>query len=168
MYAKSRWPVRILCLTALIGVSTALALLVMHRPADGVPAVQAGDEARLIDLGRRAERVGVELGRLAPGRRARAAQRAVHAAVGAAEPFRKALGSDDDERLVNALDRELEYLDAVGSLLSNPRSPLASEVADRGRRARAAFGATPGGLRAQRATRGWTKLLAYAKARRGE
>jgi hypothetical protein len=147
-------------------VAVSLAALILNRPADPATASAGNAAAQLAGLSAQAERVAAEIGRLSPDRSGRPAQRAVHDAFETAEALKRAVGPEADERLRNALERELEYLDGLGSLLSNPRSPLASELAARGRRARAAFTATPGGTRAAHATRGWKKLLAYAKARR--
>ena len=161
---SSRTTARIGAFAALFSVSGMLAVLVTRdRPAtDPEPA---GPSVSV--LADEAEAVSREIERLEPGRSGRPAQRAVRAAMDAAEALRDDPAANADPRTANAIERELEYLDAVGSVLSNPRSTLRPELGERGRRARAALDAAPGGQAAAAATRGWDDLLEYAERRAG-
>jgi hypothetical protein len=158
----SRTSVRIGAFAALFGVTGTLAAVVMRDTSDRRPATTGPSVAVLAD---EAEDVSREIERLRPGRSGRPAQRAVRAAIDAAEELRDDPAANPDARTLNAIERELEYLDAVGSVLSNPRSTLRPELDERGRRARAALGAAPGGQGAAAATRGWDRLLDYAERR---
>ena len=161
---SSRVVVRLLAVTALVGTSAALGVVLTRSSDDPVSSgAVAGPLSSFAD---EAETVAVELERLKPGRSAQPARRAVRQAMAERETLAKTTGPLGDERTINALERELEYLDAVGSVLSNPNSPLRSELSERGARARAALDAAPGGDAPAAATRGWPELLAYAKARR--
>ena len=95
---------------------------------------------------------------------AQKARRALHAAVVdtedvAAELKRaQAAGLEDDPRLANAVDAHHEYLDALGSVLSNPRSPLRRGLSDRADRARAAF-ASVGSAELPATITGWQRAV---------
>jgi hypothetical protein len=67
------------------------------------------------------------------------------------------------DRLRRALRHEGRWLDAVGSTLSNPRSPLRAELLTRAVAARRALAALPGAR--PRITSGATQLVAYARRR---
>lgn len=159
---SSSTSVRIGAFAALFGVSGTLAAVLLRDSPDAGRAPAGPSVSVLTD---EAEAVSHEIERLRPGRSGRPAQRAVRAAVDAAEELRDDPVANTDARTLNAIERELEYLDAVGSVLSNPRSTLRSELDDRGRRARAALDAAPGGQGAAAATRGWDDLLRYAERR---
>jgi hypothetical protein len=158
----TRTSARVAAVGALLATTGALGLVVTGEKPDRAPADPKTTVAPLTD---EAVALRRELERLRPGRSGRPAQRAVRSTVTVAEDLRGLLGPTADDRTVNALERELEYLDAVGSLLSNPRSTLAGELPARGRRARAALEAAPGGQAAAAATSGWDDLLEYAKRR---
>lgn len=159
---SSRTSTRVGAFAALIGVTGTLALVLMR---DGDPAAPVPSGPSGAVLADEAEAVSRQIERLRPGRSGRPAQRAVRTAVDAAEALRDDPAANADPLTANAIERELEYLDAVGSVLSNPRSTLRSELDDRGRRARAALDAAPGGQEAAAATRGWDRLLKYAEKR---
>lgn len=160
----SRATARIVAVTALLGTIGALAFVLARAPED---RATAGPRLELSALGPPAEDLAAQLSRMRVGRSARPAQRAVKRVLAVQAKLAARAGNDRaDERAVNALEREAEYLDALGSVLSNPRSPLAKELAERGRRARAALAAAPGGAAAAAATRGWERVLARARARR--
>jgi hypothetical protein len=141
---------RIVAVSALFAVAGALAFVVMQAPADRSAPAEV-DAARLTAP---LEAVATELGKLEEDESARPAQRAVRSAMDAAEGLQGQVTAG--ELVVNAVERTIEYLDAVGSLLSNPRSPLRSEIEDRARRARSALDAAPGGNGAT--IRGWERL----------
>lgn len=160
---SSRTSARIVAFSALFATTGALAAVVMQSPAERVDASPNADLHSLADETRALTR---ELERLDPGESGRPAQRAVRAAVAATEALRAEAGDSGEERTVNALDRELEYLDAVGSVLSNPRSTLASELVERAERANAALSSAPGGDGAAAAQGAWENLLEVAARRR--
>lgn len=159
---SSRIASRIGAVAALIGVSSTLAAVLMREPSAEDSAPAGPSVAVLAD---EAEAVSREIERLRSGRSGRPAQRAVRTAIDATEDLRDDPAANPDARTINAIERKLEYLDAVGSVLSNPRSTLRPELEERGRRARAALDAAPGGQAAAAATRGWDVLLKYAEKR---
>lgn len=154
---------RIAAFGALFATAGALGTVVTRDGTERAEAVPAAGVEQLAD---EAAAVRRELERLRPGRSGRPAQRAVRVAMDAAESLRDAPDAAADALTLNAIERELEYLDAVGSLLSNPRSTLAPELPARGRRARAALAAAPRGQAAAAATGGWDDLVEYARSRR--
>ena len=159
---SSRTSARIGALAALIGVTGTLAAVLM-RDRDGADPVPEGPSVAV--LADESEAVSREIERLRAGRSGRPAQRAVRAAIDATEALRDDPAANADPLTINAIERQLEYFDAVGSVLSNPRSTLRPELDERGRRARAALDAAPGGQGAAAATRGWDRLLKYAEWR---
>ena len=159
---SSSTSVRIGAFAALFGVAGMLAAVLLRDSPDTERVPTGPSVAVLAD---EAEALSREMERLRPGRSGRPAQRAVRAAVDAAEELRDDPAANADPLTINAIERELEYFDAVGSVLSNPRSELRPELAARGRRARAALDAAPGGQGAAAATRGWDVLLRYAERR---
>ena len=88
--------------------------------------------------------VRARLARLGPSgsvaRARRHTRRAITATQALAVALRGSTGADA-ARLNAAIGSELRYLDAVGSTLTNPRSPLRPELASRARAARAALAA---------------------------
>lgn len=160
---SSRTASRIGAFSALFGITGVLFVLLTRDQPSREPSAATIGVAVLAD---EAAAVARELEALKPGRSGRPAQRAVREAMDATEALRDDPAAKADLRTENAIERELEYLDAVGSVLSNPRSTLAAELETRGRRARAALAAAPGGQEAAAATRGWDDLLAFAKRRR--
>ena len=159
---SSRTAARIAAFGALLGTTAVLAGVILQgSQGRATTAPQVGVQ----ELADESEAVARELERLRPGRSGRAAQRAVRDAMNATEALQVRIGELGDERTLNALARQLEYLDAVGSVLSNRRSTLGPELAERGLRARAALAAAPGGREAAAATRGWQDLLAFSRRR---
>lgn len=159
---SSRTTARLGAVAALLAVTGTLAAVILRGTADEDPAAAGPNVSVLTD---EAQALAREIERLRPGRSARAAQRAVRAAMDAVEALRDDPAADADPLTQNAIEREFEYLDAVGSLLSNPRSTLKPELDDRGRRARAALQAAPGGEAVAAATRGWDDLLEFTEKR---
>jgi hypothetical protein len=163
---SSRVPARIAAVTALLGSAAALGVVAVRGSDD---RASAGPKTLpLASFTDEAEAVASELGRLEAGKSAQPALRAVKTAMAARDALATRAGPLGDDRTLNALEREYEYLDALGSVLSNPNSPLRSELDERGTRARAALAAAPGGDAPAAATRGWPELLAFAEARRGD
>lgn len=158
--ARSLLPARILALGGLLLVCAALLSILSGRgPAE--PATAASPEGQLTRLAAASESVSRELEALRRGRSAQPARRAIKAAM--AEGERTGRAGYGDERLSNALDAQTEYLDALGSVLSNPNSTLRGELAGRGRRLRAAFASLPSGERLAASVRGWQRALARTR-----
>src|SRR5688500_11750516 len=130
---------RALSLTALlICIAAFVAILIegaakAPAAAGGAPAVERMEVSTA--------RLALELDGLRAGESWQPARRALRAAMAdnegvAAEVKRaEAAGLATDARLANALDAHHEYLDALGSVLSNPRSTLRRRLAERARRA---------------------------------
>jgi hypothetical protein len=167
-----RLGLRLLCVAALTLCSVAL-YSILTNGLGSAPAVASAD-TQLTLLTERVAAVGSELRALAPRRRAARARRAVIAAMRAREEAASWLGQlrasgarvQAPERLSNALDALHDWLDAVGSTLSNPNSPRRRELTEVGRRARAAFASlpSPGGM--PEAIGGEERLLRFAASRR--
>lgn len=155
MRRSGRMGARILAVGALVSVTVALLVLVSSAPTERGEAAGPTVSTLAVPM----EQVDRRLADLQPAQSARPAQRAVRRAMDAATRLKAGTEVLGDERVTNAIERTIEYLDAVGSLLSNPRSPLRSELEERATRARAALGAAPGGESARAAVRGWQRLL---------
>jgi len=95
--------------------------------------------------------------------RARSRTRAAVATARSLAVEIRAKNGDAAGRLRRALQRERDWLDAVGSTLANPRSPLRDEILDRDRRLIAALAALPGDGVARRDAS--QQLVAYALSR---
>lgn len=164
---------RLLSVGALAACSIAL-VAILTSGLGSAPAV-ASAETRLTLVGERVAAVREELRALVPGRRAGRARRAVLAAVQARGSAVVWLGRvrrtgarlpASGERLANALDALHDWLDAVGSTLSNPHSPLRHRLTAAGRRVRAAFDSLPAETRLAGTVGGEERLLAFAASRR--
>jgi hypothetical protein len=160
---------RVLSLSALV-VCVAAFVGILVQGAPKAPASATGrPEVERLEVS--AARLAAELAALRPGTSAQRARRALHAAVAdnraVAFAIRRAeaAGLLRDERLANAVDAQREYLDALGSSLSNPRSPLLRHLADRARRVRAAFASLPGAGGLQRTISGWQRLATTTASR---
>lgn len=132
---------------------------------EGPPRATAAPEAAgLTALTTASAEVAKQLVALNPGGSAQPVRRAILTAM--RERDRAAQVAYADERISNALDAQRDYLDALGSVLSNPRSRRAAELPGAARRLRAAFGSLqePGDLPAT--VVGWTRALRHARARR--
>lgn len=95
--------------------------------------------------------------------RARSRTRAAVATTRSLAVEIRAKNGDAAGRVHRALRRERDWLDAVGSTLVNPRSPLRDEILDRDRRLIAALAALPGDGVARRDAS--QQLVAYALSR---
>lgn len=142
---------------------------------DGVARAPAAGDATITGV-ERLEASSARLARLTSGlgdatsarsvRRAIRATIAANASVSAELKRATAAAMPVDPRLPNALQADYEYLDALGSVLVNPRSPLRHQLAERARRARAAFGALRRHGSLPQTVAGWRRVAAYAAARR--
>lgn len=156
---------RLIAFGALFVVAAALVVVLTGDGADRATAADPRLKAALVAVETRSEAVIDALEELRPGRAAAPARDSVRAAMAEADRLLAAAGGD--ERVRNAAERHREYLDALGSVLSNPRSRIRGEVAERGERARAAYAAVPGGAGVAGVIGGWPRALEYARWRRG-
>lgn len=161
---------RALSLTALLVCIAAFAGILVEGAAKAPAA--AGGAAQVERLQASAARLAGELEALRPGRSAQRARRALHVAladntaVASAIKRAEAAGMATEPRLANAVDAHFEYLDALGSVLSNPRSALRGRLPERARRVQAAFASLEGAGRLPRTISGWERVEALAAARR--
>lgn len=158
------WIARLAALLALLGAVAAVYA--------AVASVESTDELTVEEAQQAAARLNAvngsvagQLGTLTPGASPRAAQEAVRAA---ADEARSLADTDHGQgALVDRLDAvlraELAYLDALGSTLNNPRSPLKGTIRERGATLREQLQSLPGGD-AER-VRGGAALVAYSDAR---
>ncbi|MGI8624389.1 MAG: hypothetical protein ACR2NB_13120 [Solirubrobacteraceae bacterium] len=166
-----RWLARLAAVLALAGVAYGVYTIVRtgteaHSRGPSAPAAQVAA------LGRSQEALAKRLEALRPGRSAkpaRVALRAVQDDRGVAMVAlrrRRTAGKPaiDDRPLQGALGAELDYLDAVGSVLRDPRSPLLKSVGTRAEAAKRAFTALPDSAGVAAGIRGTTALVTWAKA----
>jgi hypothetical protein len=166
----STYVARVLSLSALVVCVAAFAAILI----DGAPKAPAAATGRpqVERLEVSAARLADELAALRPGLSGQEARRALHAAladngaVTSALKRAEAAGLPSDPRLANAVQAQQEYLDAVGSVLSNPRSPLRRQLAARAHRAQIAFGSVPGAGALPQTVSGWQHVSAFASLRR--
>lgn len=160
--------VRLLSVGSLLAVVAAILFVVADRPEGATASVGYAEE--LTPLAAASEAVAVALLDLDKGDAARPARKTVRQAlkeVKLARAWLKLTRQVEARTLLdNALLRHREYLDAVGSSLANPRSPLRHRLEPRAARVRAAYGALPDAAGLDRVARGTDSLLAYVKWRR--
>lgn len=159
---------RLLALGSLVVVALAVWSIVT---ATGLGGERPGDElrAQVEEAAGAARTVSGAIGRLRPGDPPRDAVRATREALATVKAARATVAGLDVEPAERAardgarraLDRETAWLEAVGSVLANPRSGLRDRVADRAQRAldSLAEAGQPGAVSGTRA------LLAHARAR---
>jgi hypothetical protein len=160
------WVPRIVALLALGGVVTALVLAVGMSGASG--GFTAEDvETATAELNRANGALSDKLEALEPGASPREAQDAARAAADLTRRLVEDAGdAPEAESLRAVLDIELDYLDAVGSTLNNPRSALRGRVGERGDALRDALQNVAGGD--HRVVSGGQELVAYSEVRAGE
>ncbi|MEA2192501.1 MAG: hypothetical protein QOI73_2622, partial [Solirubrobacteraceae bacterium] len=155
---------RLLALGAIATLVVAIAIVVAGREPDHPLA--RGDASFIgSQLATADQRVRVQLPLLSERGTARALDRTRDAIVTTRSlsiEMQHATG-DDAERLRRALRQEAAWLDAVGSTLSNPSSPLREQLVARDHALRGALSALPGPLAARAGDAG--QVVAYAKAR---
>ena len=95
------------------------------------------------------------------------AQESVRSAAALTRDLDEKVGDKGDlaEAVHTIIRKELAYLDAVGSTLANPRSPLRSQVAEFALAVRKALREVPGTGSAE--ISGVAKLIAFSEARLG-
>lgn len=105
------------------------------------------------------------LAALRPGTHPQQAQEAGRSAAALSRKLGADVGKDGNlgDGVHQVLAAELAYLDAIGSTLNNPRSPLSRKIMERGIALRAVLQNLPGG--APRAVSGGAALITYSKAR---
>ena len=104
---------------------------------------------------------------LRPGGSAQLSRESVHSAAAVARKLDGDLGHKGDmaSAIHAIIAKELHYLDAVGSTLANPRSPLRGRVADLAIEVRKAYQHVPGAGSPQ--ISGVPQLIAFSEARLG-
>jgi hypothetical protein len=165
------WARRLIAVAALAGtVAAFVSILGDAGPAATRTAALGPQLSRIETAGLALER---SLGALHPGRSAPGVRHDLHEAVavhrsvvGWVARMRADGRLKADDRLDNVLDADFEYLDAVGSVLANPRSPLRLELEARAGRARAALGSVSETAALAAALHGWRRLVTYTDARR--
>lgn len=105
------------------------------------------------------------LATLQPSMSPRQAQEAGRSAAAVSRKLAEDVGKEGDlgDGVHQVIAAELAYLDAIGSTLNNPRSPLSRKIMERGIALRTVLQNLPGG--APRAVSGGAALVAYSKAR---
>jgi hypothetical protein len=167
---RSDYLARVLSISALALCIAAFVAILLDGAAKAPAA--AGSRPQLERLEASAGRVARTLASLRTTDSARSARDAVRRALAdnrAVDGWLKrveATGLHADPRLGNAVEAQYEYLDAIGSLLVNPRSLLAGELAARATRARAAFASLGERSALPASVRGWQRVAARAAARR--
>lgn len=159
---------RLLAVGALVAATTATVMVVSDRP-EGATA-SAGHAEQLAKLASRSEAVTTALSKLSRGSKAAPARKRVRRAVEETDAVLAWLRADPEASsnrlLANALERHRDYLDAVGSVLANPRSPLRHRLDVRAERTRAAWSSVAGSAGLERTVRETATLTAYVKWRR--
>jgi hypothetical protein len=158
------WVARVVALLALGGAAAAIAVAVNSvKATDSVTEQDARDA--MAQLATANQTLSDELNALAPGASPRLAQETVRttAALSRRLDGEASGGGDLGDSVHAVLLAELAYLDAIGSTLNNPGSPLRGEIAQRGNTLREALQNIPGG--APRAVSGGAELIVFSKAR---
>ena len=155
---------RLAALIALAMIPAAVyALVVVDRPGSSLSRVDASYMSAQLKTAD--QRVRARLVRLRPGQTSAALARTREAMLTTRSLTLELAnaGGQDADRLRRALTLDSAWLDAVGSVLSNPRSPLRDELVARDAELRPALSALP--VRAGRRRGGSRQLLRYATAR---
>ncbi|MEA2124787.1 MAG: hypothetical protein QOI80_1569 [Solirubrobacteraceae bacterium] len=173
MRAVRRWLLRLLALLALGGVTYGVITIVKEGTKDDGPT-RSSIQPALEDLAASQEALAVRLESLRPRHTApkllpaiRAVRRdreAVLKEVRRRQEKRQAI--PDKRKLDDALAAEFDYLDALGSVTRNRRSPLIRSVDDRAQTAKDAFIDLPDSAGVEDGIRGTQSFLAWARARR--
>jgi hypothetical protein len=170
--AFRRWLLRFLALLALGGVSYGIYEIVKSG-TEGKEVTRGPVQAALTRLADRQEALAVRLENLVPGRKAprlpaaiRRTSRAQEAVVVAVRRRQAAKQPIPDKRkLDDALGAEFDYLDALGAVARNPRSPLIRAVGERAETALDTFAELPDSAGVEDGIRGTQAFLAWARAR---
>lgn len=168
------WRRRLLRLVALVALAGVVygVYTIVRDGTDAGPGRAPAIGPALSDLASSQQKLGARLEALRPGRPGRAAENAVAATendmAAAVAVLRRRQTADESEggALQDALGAEFDYLDAVGSVLRNRRSPLLKSLATRAQDAKDAFTALPDSEGVEDGIHGTTALLKWARARR--
>lgn len=158
------WLARIAALVALAAAAVAIALAISAFDGTGeISGADAQAAMRQLSVANRA--LGERLEALAPGASPRDAQQTARSTAALARRLDDHVDGEGDlaDRVHAVLRAELDYLDAVGSTLNNPRSPLRGRIGERAQALRDVLQHVPGGD--HRAVRGGLALVRYSEAR---
>ncbi len=168
-----RWLARLLAVVALGGVSYAVVTIIR----DGTEGAASGPVSlapQLRALAKSQAALARALESLRPGRSPKQALAALRATrrdqVAAVAALRKrgtaSEPSADQRQLEAALGAEFDYLDAVGSVLRDRRSPLLKSLGNRAEAAKDAFTDVEDSVGVEDGIYGTTALRQWARARR--
>jgi hypothetical protein len=162
-----KWIARLFAVLALGGAGIGIYLAVTSVKVKHDVTVSEAHDAMVALAGVNHD-LSSRLGALHPGDSPRDAQETVRLAAAQTRKLDKDVGSEGDLGVAvhTVVKTELTYLDAVGSTLNNPRSPLRSRISGDAIALRQALQNVPGG--ASRAISGGANLVVYSKLRVGE
>lgn len=160
------WVPRAAALVALV--ATAIALIVAVAGAGGGSSGSSSERSLLQALARisaRNQELSRQLAALAPGTSPRGAQDAARQTIALVRRLQGEFpaGGDVGSRAQAVFAPELDYLDAVGSVLANPRSPLRDQVVSRAQDLRGALESSPASSPDD--VKGYVHLVNYSRAR---
>lgn len=161
------WIARVAAVLALLAAAGGVLLVLSSvEPTDELTVAEA--QAMTTELNQANARLSGLLEALTPGASPAEAQESVRAA---ADLTRRLLDETPREgslsdRMRAALGAELDYLDALGSTLNNPRSPLRATIGPKQVVLREQIKSTPGGD--VEVISGGQELVAYSRSRTGE
>lgn len=164
---RRTWIPRVLALLALVG--AVAAILLAFTTLDGGGEITEADAQRAMEQLTAANgALSDTLEPLGSGDSPSAAQQATRTTADLARRLDAEIEDDSDlaNRLHDVYAAELAYLDAVGSTLNNPKSPLRGKVGVSAQALRDALQQVPGGD--HRAIRGGMALVQYSEARVAE
>jgi hypothetical protein len=162
------WVARLFALLALGGAGVAIyyaidSVEIKHE----VTTEEAQDAMARLNTANRS--LSGRLGGLKPGFSPKAAQESVRSAAALSRKLDQDVGTREGnlgDGVHAVLVAELAYLDAVGSTLNNPRSPLRGRIMELGITLRQQLQNIPGGQ--SKSVSGGAELVAFSKARVGE
>src|SRR4051812_31557267 len=162
-----KWFARLFALVALVGAGVGIyyAIDSVRSESDKVSASEAKDAADQISQAN--GDLSAKLAALRPHHSPQLARESVHTAAALARKLDEDLGKKGDlaDAIHGVIRKELAFLDAVGSTLANPRSPLRGRVAEYAIDVRQAFQHVPGSHSAS--ISGVPQLVAFSEARLG-
>jgi hypothetical protein len=160
-----KWFARLFAVIALGGAAAGIYFAIDSVRADDAEVTAAEARDVLEQISAANADLSARLKALRPGGSPQLARDSVHSAAALARQLDEDTGSDGElaDDVHTVLVRELAFLDAVGSTLANPRSPLRGEVADKAAAVRRAFTTVPDG--ASSSISGLGRLIAFSEAR---
>ncbi|MCW2990630.1 MAG: hypothetical protein JWM73_1224 [Solirubrobacterales bacterium] len=160
------WLARLFALLALLGAVAAILLAVSSvKGTDEVTVEEA--QGAMLQLATTNGALSDKLDALKAGVSPKDAQAATRATAAATRKLQADIPGEGTlaDQLLVVYSAELTYLDAVGSTLNNPSSPLRGRVGATAQALRDALQQVPGGD--HRAIRGGMALVQYSEARAG-